>query len=219
MGQLNFTTTSIPGGGVGSQFGSARRRFAVLDRDGTINAEREYLSSPDQVELLPRVSEGLRLLRDLGLRMIVVTNQSGVGRGYYNMAQVEETHTRLRELLAADQVELDGIYVCPHAPEDGCNCRKPRTGPPASKRQVIGIFALRKVLSLAISPAISTLARLSGRRPSSFAPGTAAVSEVDLTVPPDLVADDLFEAAELIGRQLGMRCELDGDMPILGTAQ
>jgi histidinol-phosphate phosphatase family protein len=96
-----------------------------LDRDGTIVVDKHYLSDPDGLELLPNAPEGLRELRALGARLVVVTNQSGVGRGYFLAEAVERMHERLRELLAEGGVELDGIYVCPHAPEDGCACRKP----------------------------------------------------------------------------------------------
>jgi histidinol-phosphate phosphatase family protein len=96
-----------------------------LDRDGTIVVDKHYLSDPDGLELLPNAIEGLRDLRELGARLVVVTNQSGVGRGYFPAEAVEPMHERLRELLAAGGVELDGIYVCPHAPDDGCACRKP----------------------------------------------------------------------------------------------
>jgi D-glycero-D-manno-heptose 1,7-bisphosphate phosphatase len=101
-------------------------RFAVLDRDGTINVEREYLSHPEQLELLPGAAPGLRHLRTLGLGLVVITNQSGIGRGYFNRAGLDLIHDRLRELLAAEGIRLDGIYVCPHHPSDGCTCRKPQ---------------------------------------------------------------------------------------------
>ncbi len=199
MGQFNLTTTLIPEGGVGTRFGSARCRFAILDRDGTINAERDYLSSPDQVELLPRASEGLRLLRDLGLRMIVVTNQSGVGRRYYDMAQVEETHNRLIELLAADRVELDGIYVCPHAPEDDCNCRKPRTGLLEQAAGELG-FCARDGFVIGDKPSDIDLGKAVGAKTVLVRTGYGAEHEAAGTVAPDFIADDLLEAAEWIGR-------------------
>ena len=76
-----------------------KRRFVALDRDGTIIVERQYLSSPDQVELLPGAGAGLRAMREMGLGLVMVTNQSAVGRGYFDMARLEEIHGRLRELL------------------------------------------------------------------------------------------------------------------------
>ncbi len=102
-----------------------RRGVVVLDRDGTINVERHYLADPAQVELIAGAAEGLRRLRDLGLELIVVTNQSGVGRGYFSANTLAAIHARLVECLAAEGVELAGIYVCPHVPAAGCRCRKP----------------------------------------------------------------------------------------------
>jgi D-glycero-D-manno-heptose 1,7-bisphosphate phosphatase len=104
------------------------RRFAMLDRDGTLIHERHYLSDPDDVELLPGAVEGLLSLRKLGLGLVVLTNQSGVGRGYFDVARLELVHARMNSLLAHEGVELDGIYYCPHRPEDLCPCRKPRAG-------------------------------------------------------------------------------------------
>ncbi len=104
------------------------RAAVFLDRDGTIIAERHYLSDPAGVELLPGAAEGLRRMRALGLPLVVVTNQSGVGRGYFGMDAVERVHGRLIELLAAEGVEIAGIYSCPHAPDQACGCRKPSPG-------------------------------------------------------------------------------------------
>jgi D-glycero-D-manno-heptose 1,7-bisphosphate phosphatase len=102
--------------------------FAVfLDRDGTIVVNKHYLADPDGLELLPNAAAGLRELRDLGARLVVVTNQSGVGRGYFDEAALAGMHSRLEELLEAEGIELAGIYACPHAPDAGCDCRKPAT--------------------------------------------------------------------------------------------
>jgi D-glycero-D-manno-heptose 1,7-bisphosphate phosphatase len=105
-----------------------RHPCVFLDRDGTIIVEKNYLADPAQVELLPGAAAGLRSLRRQGYRLVVVTNQSGVGRGYFLQEDVDAVHARLAALLAAEQVTLDGVYCCPHRPEDGCVCRKPAPG-------------------------------------------------------------------------------------------
>jgi D,D-heptose 1,7-bisphosphate phosphatase len=88
-----------------------------LDRDGTLIEDPGYLREPTQVRLLPGVVEGLRALRAAGFALVVVTNQSGVARGYLNEIQLAAVHDRMRELLAAGGVGLDGLYYCPYHPE------------------------------------------------------------------------------------------------------
>ena len=104
------------------------KRFIVLDRDGTIIVEEVYLSDPARVALCSNAGEGLRRMSELGCGLVVVSNQSGVGRGYYDEAAVGRVNDRMNELLATFGVKLDGIYYCPHLPNAGCECRKPRTG-------------------------------------------------------------------------------------------
>lgn len=103
------------------------RRFVLLDRDGTINEELGYVLRPQELRLIPGALEGLRRLRELDLGLVVVTNQSPVGRGWISAAELETIHDRLRELLAEGGVTLDAIEVCPHRPDEGCACRKPGT--------------------------------------------------------------------------------------------
>ena len=105
-----------------------QRRFVVLDRDGTIIEERHYLSDPDQIKLIPGAAGALRALKKLGLGLVVVTNQSAVGRGFFSEARLTEIHRRLLQMLAAENVEVDGVYFCPHVPDDRCLCRKPQVG-------------------------------------------------------------------------------------------
>lgn len=100
----------------------------MLDRDGTLITDENYLSDPDKVRLLPGAAAGLRLLADAGFRFIVATNQSGVGRGYFTEAEADAVNIRLAEILAREAVRIEGFYCCPHAPEDGCSCRKPKPG-------------------------------------------------------------------------------------------
>lgn len=104
------------------------RRAVFLDRDGTVIYERHYLSEPGQVELIPGVGAALRALRQMGLCLVVVTNQSAIGRGLFDEHRLKAIHRQLGKLLEGEGVRLDGIYHCPHAPEEGCLCRKPRPG-------------------------------------------------------------------------------------------
>jgi D-glycero-D-manno-heptose 1,7-bisphosphate phosphatase len=104
------------------------RRFVLLDRDGTLNVERHYLSDPDQLALIPGAGAAIRRLREAGFGVAVVTNQSGIARGYFTLARLDEIHDRLRALLAAEGAAVDGIYVCPHGPGEECDCRKPLPG-------------------------------------------------------------------------------------------
>ena len=106
----------------------AGRRWVVLDRDGTIIEERHYLSDPEQVALIPNAAQGLRQIQEMGFGLVVVTNQSGIGRGYFDSATLDLIHHRVVQLLESEGVHLDGFYHCPHLPEDDCQCRKPKTG-------------------------------------------------------------------------------------------
>ena len=102
-----------------------------LDRDGTINVEKNYLIEPADLVLLPGVGEALRHGREAGYLLIVVTNQSGVARGYFTAAAVEELHNHLQKELLPFGVQIDAFYLCPHHPEHGdgpCDCRKGEPG-------------------------------------------------------------------------------------------
>lgn len=97
-----------------------------LDRDGTINEEVGYLNDPARLRLLPGAAEGIRLLNQAGLKVVVVTNQSGIARGYFTAATVEAIHQELVRQLAVHGARIDAFYYCPHHPKEGCLCRKPR---------------------------------------------------------------------------------------------
>jgi histidinol-phosphate phosphatase family protein len=106
-----------------------------LDKDGTLLADVPYNVDPARMRLLPGVLEGLRLLQEAGYRLIVVTNQSGVARGYFAEEALDAVKRRLKELLAAAGVRLTAFYYCPHHPEavvaryaEPCTCRKPLPG-------------------------------------------------------------------------------------------
>jgi D-glycero-D-manno-heptose 1,7-bisphosphate phosphatase len=111
------------------------RRAVFLDRDGVVVEDVGYLRSPDQLRLLPGAAEAIRRLREAGYLAIVVTNQSGVARGYFGEEDVRRAHAALEEMLRAAGTKLDAIYYCPHHPTEGeppyrvaCSCRKPEPG-------------------------------------------------------------------------------------------
>lgn len=106
------------------------RKAIFLDRDGTVIEEAEYLSDPARLKLLPEAARALRLLKDAGFLLVVVTNQSGVARGYFNLETVELLNDTLNERLSGEGVAIDRFYVCPHHPEitGECGCRKPMPG-------------------------------------------------------------------------------------------
>ena len=96
-----------------------------LDRDDTIIRDAEYLSRPEQVELLPGAAEAVARINAALVPVIVITNQSGIGRGYFTEGDYDRVRKRLDELLAARGAHIDATYYCPHLPEEACECRKP----------------------------------------------------------------------------------------------
>ncbi len=111
------------------------RRAVFLDRDGTIIYDADYLTSPDEIRLMPGAPEALRRLRDAGFLLLVVTNQSAIARGWLTEARLKEIHGELNSRLRPLGAEIDAFYHCPHFPEGSvmgyaveCECRKPKPG-------------------------------------------------------------------------------------------
>ena len=104
--------------------------FVLLDRDGTINVDDGYVFKPEELRLIPGAAQALARLVDVDLELIVVTNQSAIGRGWCKLEDVLATNYKLEELLIYDapQTTIADFLVCPHAPEAHCCCRKPKTG-------------------------------------------------------------------------------------------
>ncbi len=174
-----------------------RRRFVVLDRDGTIIVERQYLSDPCQVELIPGAASGLRQLNEMGVGLIVITNQSAVGRGFFDKARLDLIHQRLRELLEAEGVYLDGIYLCPHTPEDNCQCRKPRPGLLKLAAQELN-FDSQACFVIGDKVCDIELGRSVGATTFLVRTGYGAQVAANAVVTPDYVVDGVEEAAHII---------------------
>jgi D-glycero-D-manno-heptose 1,7-bisphosphate phosphatase len=105
-----------------------QRKVAFLDRDGVINRDSGYIGRVEDFVLLPGVAAALKLLRDAGYSLVVVTNQSGIGRGFYTENDYQRVTTHMRALLAAEGIEFEAVLHCPHAPAEHCSCRKPMPG-------------------------------------------------------------------------------------------
>jgi histidinol-phosphate phosphatase family protein len=104
------------------------RRAVFIDRDDTIAKDVPYCSSPEQLALYEGVGRYIKRLNDAGFLVIMVTNQSGVGRGFFTASRLSDIHDKMCQDLAKDGARLDAIYFCPHLPEEGCECRKPNIG-------------------------------------------------------------------------------------------
>ena len=169
------------------------KRAVFLDRDGTIARDVHYCRRPEDFELLPTVPEAIRLLNTNSLKVVVITNQSGIARGYFTEEILAQIHDRMKQELAKDGAWVDAIYYCPHHPDDGCECRKPKTG-----------LFLRAARELDIDLSRSFVV---GDMPMDIDAGRALGSKTVLVTtgpqggivdPPDYTAGSLLEAAKWI---------------------
>ena len=194
-------------------FGAAKpnkRRFVVLDRDGTIIEECSYLADPEQIRLIPGAGAALRELKQMGFGLVVVTNQSAVGRGFFDEARLQLIHERLYQVLEAEGVRLDGLYFCPHKPEDGCTCRKPGV---SLLKQASGELVFDPESSMVIGDKASDIEMGRRVRATTFLVRTGYGAQVaaEHNTAADYIVDDLRAAVQTI-RQLaaGERNEVHG---------
>lgn len=104
-------------------------KLVILDRDGTINrASDEFVKSPEEWQPLPGSLEAISRLNHAGFHVVLATNQSGLGRGLFDMAALNAVHSHMVKMVAAAGGRIDAIFYCPHAPDEGCTCRKPAPG-------------------------------------------------------------------------------------------
>ncbi|CAN5895723.1 D-glycero-beta-D-manno-heptose 1,7-bisphosphate 7-phosphatase [soil metagenome] len=104
-------------------------KLIILDRDGTINEDRDdYVKSPDEWVPIPGALEAIARLNHAGWHTVVATNQSGLGRGLFDMSTLNDMHTKMNQMLAKQGGRIDAVFFCPHAPDETCTCRKPLPG-------------------------------------------------------------------------------------------
>ncbi len=174
---------------------TAPRRFVLIDRDGTLNVEKHYLSDPDQLELTPGAGAAIRRLREAGFGICVVTNQSGIARGYFGLDRLAEIHERLTAMLAAEGAAIDGIYICPHGPEEECACRKPLPGMIEQAAAEHG-FDPASAFVIGDKPADVDMGRAVGATTFLVRTGYGRRHEADTKA--DYVVDTLAAAADVI---------------------
>ena len=173
------------------------KRVIFLDRDGTLNIDHGYVSRSEDWEFLPGAAQGVRLLREAGYAVAVVTNQSAVASGKCTRDDVQRLHEFVLQQLAEQGTMLDAIVYCPHSAEEGCDCRKPRIG---LARQIEA--RLGEPIDYAGSWTV-------GDKPSDIefgqALGTRTIllrsrywSPAELPLTPDHVCESLLAAAEVI---------------------
>ena len=178
------------------------RSAIFVDRDDTLIEDVGYCKDPDCVRLMPGAANGLAKLERAGYSLVVVTNQSGIARGYFTRDDLAAVHARLQSELEIAGVRLDAIYYCPHLPEEGCECRKPRPG-------LLLQAAAEMNLDLKNSFMIGDreLDLLAGKAAGTF---TILVTDLDSpernkTQQADFVVKDLEEAAASVLAKTGNR--------------
>jgi D-glycero-D-manno-heptose 1,7-bisphosphate phosphatase len=175
------------------------RPAVFVDRDGTIILERNYLADPEQVELLPGAGPGLRSLSNAGYALVMITNQSGIARGFFDEDAYEAVRDRIGVLLADESIRLDAVLHCPHHPDftGPCDCRKPGL---ALYRQAIEELNLDAGRSWMIGDRLHDLepARLLGSRAILVRTGYGAEEAVRAAEAGWPVAEDMADAARRI---------------------
>jgi len=174
-------------------------KSVFLDRDGTINREVNYLNNPDNLELLPRAAEAIKMLNEAGYKVVIITNQSAIARGFLTTERLNKIHERLLRLLSLREAKIDAIYYCPHHPNENCKCRKPRPGLilEASKEHNIELSG-----SYVIGDKLIDIE--AGKRAGcktilvKTGYGEEEINNINDSNRPDLIVDDLYEAAKII---------------------
>jgi len=173
-----------------------RNNVVILDRDGTIVVDRHYLSDPDALEFEPGAQAGLRRMSDMGFRLVVITNQSGIARGMFSLARLAEIHDRMRQMLQTIGVALEGVYFCPHGPEEGCDCRKPGLGLMRQASQELG-FEMSQSIVIGDKDSDVEFGRRAGAITMLIAkPGFRPAS----TTCPDYIVGNLNDAADIMSQ-------------------
>ncbi len=176
-----------------------RKDVAVfLDRDGTVNVDYGFVSKPEDVKLLPGVCEAIRCLNQERIPAFIISNQSGVGRGLFGLEAVAAVNREVERQLAGEGAAVKAFYFCPHAPEEGCDCRKPKLG---MLTKAVRDWGTDLSCSYVVGdkPSDAEMGRNAGGKGIIVLTGQSQREEVaSWAVQPDFVARDLLVAVEWI---------------------
>jgi len=172
-------------------------RAVFLDRDGTIAKDVPYCSRVEDFDILDSVAQAIRLLNEQSFKVIVITNQSGIARGRFTQQTLALIHQRMQEELAEHGARVNGIFVCPHHPDEECECRKPKPALILQAAEEMGI-ELRLSYMVGDAPKDIEAGSSAGCKTVLVTTGPGQGKMNGQTPPPDHVANSLYEAAAWI---------------------
>ncbi len=172
------------------------KKAIFLDRDGVIIVEKDFISDISELEYIPRAVKALKSIPSQYLK-IIISNQSGIGRGFFTADQVDEFNAELIVDLKKKGVLIDKIYYCPHNPDDNCECRKPKTGLFDLARREFNIDYAKSWMIGDKSSDIQAGKNI-GASTIQVLTGYAGEEPGAMKVKADFIADDLYEAVEII---------------------
>jgi D,D-heptose 1,7-bisphosphate phosphatase len=192
----------------------AKKNTAVfLDRDGTINEEVGYLDSIDKLKLFANAADAIRMINESGMKAVVITNQSGIARGYFTEEFVGMVHTRIQKILHERGAYIDAFYYCPHHPTEGigaylqsCSCRKPEAGMLIAASEDMGIDLVKSYTVGDMSKDIQVAGKVGAKGVLVKTGYGLNTIEEDVTpgsaeaVRPDYIAEDILDAITWIMR-------------------
>jgi len=170
-------------------------RAVFVDRDGTMAEDVSYCSCPEDFNLFPATARAIRLLNEHDFKVIVITNQSGIGRGYFNEETLAQIHDKMRSDLAKEGACVDAIYYCPHHPDDNCDCRKPK---PKLVLQAAKDFNIDLRHSFLIGDLQIDIDLGKAIGCHSILIGDSDSIRTDKNVQPDAIVADILEAVQVI---------------------
>lgn len=195
---------------------SRNAQLAVfLDKDGTLIPDIPYNVDPRRITLAPGAVEGLAALSAAGYHLVLVTNQSGIARGFFERSALTAVEARIRSLLAEANVRLAGFYHCPHGPAEGCSCRKPAPGMLHEASAALKLDLARSWLVGDIQTDIEAGVR-AGCRTVLVQDGSSLCAWPPQQALPDFVVPNLAHAASVI---LGCRCPLHGHRRFIASTR